>query len=77
MENAIYPVESIDSAMEISEIQTMCSFEDSPTINKENLIHLLKGKPLVDLNDGEFVHWLQLDDDAIRFVKEYVLINNH
>lgn len=72
MENDIYPVNSVEDALNIHEVSLMCSFDSIPTISKNNLIHLLEGKPLVDLNDGEYVHWIQLDKEALSFVKNNI-----
>ncbi|OSH09738.1 hypothetical protein EFDM72_2050 [Enterococcus faecalis] len=49
----------------------MCSvFDNTPNITKEILVHLLAGYPIVDLSDGEYIHFFQLDDEAIQFIKE-------
>lgn len=68
----IYLVSDIDDIYEIPEICGMYSqFNTSPNITKENLLHLLSGKPLVDLSDDTFIHPFQLDEDALTYVKEH------
>lgn len=69
--NGIFKIENVNQIFELPESDTMTSsFDDKPNINKDILIHLLKGKPVVDLSDGEYIHWLQLDKEAINYIKD-------
>lgn len=44
-------------------------------ISVSNLRHLLKGLPLVDVSDGEYIHWLQLDSSALEYVSTHFKIS--
>lgn len=67
----IVPVADFSDILEIPETEYMCSkFNTSPNITKEDLLHLLSGKPLVDLSDEEFIHCLQLNDEAQKFASD-------
>ncbi|MGX7051419.1 hypothetical protein [Leuconostoc palmae] len=68
MDDLILKIDSIDEVEEINNIGCYRDFNSEPTINKDMLIHLLSGKPLLDMTDGENVHWLQLDSESIDFV---------
>lgn len=45
------------------------AFSDTPNIGADELAALLSGKALVDLSDGEYIHWIQLTPDAIKTAK--------
>lgn len=67
----LVPIKEINDLWGIPKVETMYSiFDDTPNISKEILIHLLEGHPIVDLSDGEYIHFFQLDDEAIQFIKE-------
>jgi hypothetical protein len=69
--NEIFRIKNADDVYSLPETDEMLSsFDERPNINKDTLIHLLKGKPVVDLSDGEYIHWFQLDDDALNYLKE-------
>lgn len=69
----IFEVKTTDSVFDIPDTYGMLStFPADKNISKENLIHLLKGEPLVDLSDEEYVHWLQLDEDALDYVRQHI-----
>lgn len=70
MENPslLVPIERDDDIFDLPETEMMCSvYNATPNITKELLIHILSGQPIVDLSDGEYIHFLQIDADA----KEY------
>lgn len=68
--NEIFRVRNVNDVYCLPETDEMLSsFNERPNINKETLIHLLQGKPVVDLSDGEYIHWLQLDNDALNYLK--------
>lgn len=67
----LIPIKEVDDIWGIPEIETMYSaFDSSPNISKEILVHLLNGKPVIDLSDGEYIHFFQLDNEAVQFIKE-------
>lgn len=67
----LVPIKEINDIWDSPNVETMCSvFDNTPNITKEILVHLLAGHPIVDLSDGEYIHFFQLDDDAIQFIKE-------
>lgn len=68
-DNMIFKIEDVDDIYDLPESDfLLSSFDKKPNITKDLLIHLLKGKPIVDLSDEEYVHWLQLDKDAIEYI---------
>ncbi|MGA3462832.1 hypothetical protein ACA614_13160 [Lactiplantibacillus plantarum] len=75
MKNEIYMIQSADEAFKVGDARMMSGFNDDPTITKDMLIHLLMGLPLVDLSDGEFIHWLQLDPSALEYVSAHLKIS--
>ncbi|KRK78788.1 hypothetical protein FD03_GL002571 [Companilactobacillus nodensis DSM 19682 = JCM 14932 = NBRC 107160] len=50
-------------------------YDDKPNITKELLVHLLQGDPVVDLSDGEYIHWLQLDSGALKYLRSNNIIS--
>ena len=56
MKSEIYMIQSVKEVYQVGDARLMSSFDDKPTISKDMLLHLLKGLPLVDLSDGEFIH---------------------
>lgn len=73
MENDFYPIKVKNDIYRISDFDTMYSqFPSNKNISKKILMHLLSGKPIVDLTDGEYVHWIQLDDEALKYVKNHI-----
>ncbi|QCX23999.1 hypothetical protein [Companilactobacillus futsaii] len=65
----IFKIESLNDVFNLPESEEMLStVDDRPNITKDVLIHLLKGGPVVDLSDGEYIHWLQLDKSAIDYI---------
>lgn len=67
----LVPIKEINDIWDKPGVATMCSvFDDTPNITKEILIHLLEGRPVVDLSDGEYIHFFQLDDKALQFINE-------
>lgn len=67
----IYSIQDSDDVWDIPNTECMYSvFDNSPNISKEVLIHLLEGKPIVDLSDGEYIHFLQLSSEAIEYINE-------
>lgn len=71
-DNLIY---NISSAGDVDYIPAgfgvFSTFPTDRNITKSNLEHLLSGQPLVDLTDEEYVHWLQLDREALEYVKQH------
>lgn len=68
-DNMIFKIEDVNDVFDLPESDTMTSsFDETPNITKDLLVHLMKGKPIVDLSDGEYVHWLQLNKDAIEYI---------
>ena len=75
-DNRIFKIEDVDDIDNLPESEEMLStVNDRPNITKDVLIHLLKGKPIVDLSDEEYIHWLQLDKSAIDYIDK--LEENH
>lgn len=72
MKSEIYMIESVKEVYQVGNASLMSDFDDKPTISKDMLVHLLKGLPLVDLSDGEFIHWLQLDSEALEYVAAHI-----
>lgn len=71
-DNMIFKIEDVDDIYDLPESEEMLStVDDRPNITKDVLIHLLKGKPIVDLSDEEYIHWLQLDKDAIEYINNF------
>lgn len=61
---------------ELPETRFMSSvFDKRPMITLPILKHLLDGGPVVDLTDEEYIHWLQLDSEALEYVQNKLL--NH
>ncbi|WPP11014.1 hypothetical protein [Lacticaseibacillus paracasei] len=70
MENSIYIVDEKDEVWDIGETSGMCGmFSSKPNIGPNEVSALLSGKALVDLSDGEYIHWIQLIPDAIKTAK--------
>lgn len=66
----IIPIENAEEIFDIPQTSLMSSvFRSEPNITKELLNHLLSGKPLVDISDGEYIHFFQLDSEAIDYLK--------
>lgn len=71
--NEIFKIKELDDVYDLPESEEMLSTIDSrPNITKDILIHLLKGEPIVDLSDGEYIHWLQLDKDAVDYINSLI-----
>lgn len=68
MNGTILKINSINDVDKIDDIECYRFFDSEPTINKDMLIHLLSGKPLVDITDGENVHLIQIDSESIEFI---------
>lgn len=68
MNGTILKINSINDVDKIDDIECYRFFDSKPTINKDMLIHLLSGKPLVDITDGENVHLIQIDSESIEFI---------
>lgn len=67
MENGIYIVDEKDEVWDIDEASGMYGmFSSKPNIGPNEVAALLSGKALVDLSDGEYIHWIQLTPDAIK-----------
>ncbi|HJF88112.1 MAG TPA: hypothetical protein K8V88_11820 [Companilactobacillus farciminis] len=50
---------------------TMVSFSGNiEQINRADLEHLVNGKYLLDLNDGEYIQVIRLAPDAIKWLKD-------
>ncbi|MGZ7883644.1 2-hydroxymuconic semialdehyde hydrolase [Limosilactobacillus ingluviei] len=45
-------------------------FPTNRNIGINELKALMSGKALVDVSDGEYIHWLQLDQNALKFSKD-------
>ncbi|WP_461240874.1 2-hydroxymuconic semialdehyde hydrolase [Paucilactobacillus sp. N302-9] len=72
-ENLIYNIGDAEDVEQLPEYAMMYSnFPTDRNMTKENLIHLLSGKPIVDLTDEEYVHWIQLDQEALNYVKQHI-----
>lgn len=66
-------VDSLKNINELNETCMMCSLRDPrPNITKSDLIHLINGKPLVDASDGENVHMIELNTDALIFIRKII-----
>lgn len=66
----IIPIENAEEIFDIPQTNFMSSvFFSEPNITKELLNHLLSGKPIVDISDGEYIHFFQLDGEAIEYLK--------
>lgn len=50
-------------------------FPTNCNIGIDELKALMDGKALVDVSDGEYIHWLQLDKHALKFAND-ILKNN-
>lgn len=69
-ENQIYPVESPEGVFDLPGTDFMHStFDEEKNITIQLFEHLLEGKAIVDLSDGEYIHWLQLNDETIRYFR--------
>ncbi|KEQ20538.1 2-hydroxymuconic semialdehyde hydrolase [Limosilactobacillus reuteri] len=54
----------------ITELESFYSeFPTDSNIGIDELKALMTGKALIDVSDGEYIHWLQLDKHALRFAK--------
>lgn len=68
----IFPINKAVDIDNIDATDGMYSeFKEEKNISLTTLKHLLHGKPIVDLSDKEYIHWLQLDDDALKFVAKH------
>lgn len=57
----------------ITELELFYSqFPTNPNIGVNELKALMDGKALVDISDGEYIHWLQLDKYALKFIKNII-----
>lgn len=45
-------------------------FPTNRNIGISELKALMDGKALIDISDGEYIHWLQLDESALKFSKQ-------
>lgn len=71
--NSIFSVSKKDDVWCIPETDYFYSqFSTEKNICLKSLIALLSGKALIDLSDGEYIHWLQLDEEALAFIKEHL-----
>ena len=69
----IFPAKSKNDVFCIPGTETMLSqFPQEKNISITSLKSLLAGNAIVDIGDGEYIHWLQLDDSAIEYVKHHV-----
>lgn len=67
MENGIYIVGEKGEVWEIDEASGMYGmFSSKPNIGPNEVSALLAGKALVDLSDGEYIHWIQLTPEALH-----------
>ncbi|MCG0612551.1 2-hydroxymuconic semialdehyde hydrolase [Lactiplantibacillus plantarum] len=69
----IFPVKSKNDVFCLSGTESMLSqFPQEKNISITSLKSLLAGNAIVDIGDEEYIHWLQLDDSAIEYVKHHV-----
>ncbi|WP_025024692.1 MULTISPECIES: hypothetical protein [Companilactobacillus] len=74
--NDIFPISNSNDVFDIADTEGMYSqYDDKPNITKELLVHLLQGDPVVDLSDGEYIHWLQLDSGALKYLRSNNIIS--
>lgn len=68
---SLIQVEDENYIFELEELEQIHSiFNSEPNITLSDLKHLFQGKPVIDVTDGEYIHWIQLDQEAINFVKQ-------
>lgn len=73
MSNELYIVKSRDEALEIDAAQfALSKFPSNPNIGVKELEALIQGSALVDLSDGEYIHWLQLTPQALEYLKTLI-----
>ncbi|ETY74623.1 2-hydroxymuconic semialdehyde hydrolase [Lactiplantibacillus fabifermentans T30PCM01] len=69
----IFPVKFKKEVFYLPGTETMLSqFPQEKNISSDSLKSLLAGNAIVDIGDGEYIHWLQLDDSAIEYVRHHV-----
>ncbi|CAM3205736.1 2-hydroxymuconic semialdehyde hydrolase [Pediococcus acidilactici] len=72
-EKYIHEINDIEDLDYIPEYQYMLStFPAQKNISVSNLKHLFKGLPIVDTSDEEYVHWIQLDDEALEYINSII-----
>ncbi|MBO0449315.1 2-hydroxymuconic semialdehyde hydrolase [Enterococcus sp. MJM12] len=72
-ENYILPVNNLDDVWELHETETFYSvFCADKNIDVEMLRHLIDGGALIDVSDGEYIHWLQLTDEAKLWMQNVI-----
>lgn len=68
--NKLIPVSDKKEVYKIEGTGDFCSsFPNNRNIGKKELLALLDGLALIDISDGEYFHWIQLDHEAIDYVK--------
>lgn len=69
-ERCLIPVSNSEEVWNIQETKTFFSvFKPEKNIGLKELKELSEGKALIDLSDGEYIHWIQLSDEAREFLK--------
>lgn len=69
----IFPAKSKNDVFRLPGTELMLSqFPQEKNISITSLKSLLAGYAIVDIGDEEYIHWLQLDDSAIEYVKHHV-----
>lgn len=70
-------IENRESVFDLEETSCMCStFESEPNITLDTLKHLISGKPVLDISDEEYIHWIQLDQESLNYLKERLISND-
>jgi hypothetical protein len=70
MKNDLYNVSSENDVWDLPDIEGFYSqFEPQKNISLSMIKSLISGQAIVDLSDGEYIHWLQLDDEASEYLK--------
>lgn len=72
MDNNFYIVDKRADVWDIDESSGMYGrFDSQPNLGPVEITALLSGKAIVDLSDGEYVHWLQLTPEAISILMSH------
>lgn len=69
----IFPVKTENDVFNLPGTDSMLSqFPQEKNISLVSLKSLLAGNAIVDIGDEEYIHWLQLDDSSIEYVKHHL-----
>lgn len=59
-----------EDVFDIEGTQYMSSvFSKGPNVTVSDIQHLIAGLPIIDISDGEYIHWIQLTPEALKYIQ--------